>query len=476
MDPTRILTGIQDCYKLGQILIEVCQTWKAAEEQVREHVIIIESVWLKIKNKIAFVQRISTEIESEHCRIIDEVLLVLISKLSVAVTSVRKVAKPAQSQSGFLLSFGPGVNKLRYIRMKSTIQSMIQELEVWQRLFDPCWLLMVRVNKPEIDEQLRRGVDEEHAAMKDSVPSPAGGRKRKPFSSAPFASAQGLRAALRPGSERQDSIYMPVIDLEAFPILYSTAKVARPRSVQNGGWYIIDSVQCRRGGDINAMHEDVRKLAHKLKQADPSAFGLLTCRGVMRIKDAFSGYIASFDFVFNKPEGLDVLQSLRQSLLSSAGVISLNRRVYIARELVNSISYVHTFNFVHKNIWPESVLLFEDEGSSRCSTFLVGFESFRSADGARHGLRTLHAWTLDTGRQENFQSSHFKAFFTDLAKNRLPPLMGQRYTSIVLTCLTCLDANNDGIGDEAEVEDLDGILVGVRFIEKILTQINEIAI
>lgn len=92
---------------------------------------------------------------------------------------------------------------------------------------------------------------------------------------------------------------------------------------------------------------------------------------------------------------MEILQSLRQVLLNSpvpnnlepGGIgaegmaMSLTRRVRIAKELAKSISYVHTFNFVHKNISPESVLLFEDLSSSRSATFLVGFDDFRSADG-----------------------------------------------------------------------------------------------
>lgn len=44
--------------------------------------------------------------------------------------------------------------------------------------------------------------------------------------------------------------------------------------------------------------------------------------------------------------------------------------------------------------------------------------------------------------------------------------MGTRYSDIVETCLTCLDPDNNGFGDESEFEDEDGILVGVRYIEK----------
>jgi hypothetical protein len=45
--------------------------------------------------------------------------------------------------------------------------------------------------------------------------------------------------------------------------------------------------------------------------------------------------------------------------------------------------------------------------------------------------------------------------------------MGTKYADIVETCLTCLDPDNTDFGDEREFQDADGILVGVRYIEKL---------
>lgn len=525
--------------RLGKILVGVCQTWKAAEEEIGELIIIFESVWVKTTLQIGFVERIVRELEQEHRLIIESLCITLAQKLSAAVTNIQKVAPPGtagNTRSGFW-SFGQKVDKPVYVRMKSNLRSVIQELDDWHRRFDPSWLLLIRISKPTIDEELSRGVQEQNAAMhNDYALASTHTRDRRSFASAPFSTAQRLRAALQPESERHDNIYMSVIELETFPILYSNACVARPR-IRNADWYIIDSVRCPRGSNVSVIHRDVRQLAHKLKQADSFAFGLLSCRGVMRIKDSFSNSIKSFDFVFSKPDGLDVLQSLRQSLLSNTSNMSLNRRLRIAKEVVKGISYVHTFNFVHKNVRPESVLLFEDTTSSRCSTFLVGFEGFRCADGPsamlgdvdwhknlyRHpsrqgehpreyykmqhdiyslgvcllevglwesfvsytddlypepgqGLHTLQAWVMDNCQTEDAYSSRYKDYFTDMARNRLPLVMGERYTDIVTTCLTCLDNNNDGIGSEAELNDEDGVLVGVRFIQQVLLKMDEIVI
>ena len=65
------------------------------------------------------------------------------------------------------------------------------------------------------------------------------------------------------------------------------------------------------------------------------------------------------------------------------------------------------------------------------------------------------------------QASLVKDCLVDLAQQRLPCRMGDKYTEIMVTCLTCLDESNPDFGDSREFEDSDGVLVGVRFIEKV---------
>jgi serine/threonine protein kinase len=82
----------------------------------------------------------------------------------------------------------------------------------------------------------------------------------------------------------------------------------------------------------------------------------------MRITDpSRPSHIRAFDLVFFLPDGMETPQSLHQALLlytlQDGQALSITRRVRIAQELARSINYVHTFNFVHKSISSESVLL-----------------------------------------------------------------------------------------------------------------------
>lgn len=55
----------------------------------------------------------------------------------------------------------------------------------------------------------------------------------------------------------------------------------------------------------------------------------------------------------------------------------------------------------------------------------------------------------------------------NLAERDLPHRMGERYKKIVVNCLTGLDEENSDFGDQSQFEDIDGVLVGVKYIEKV---------
>jgi hypothetical protein len=62
-----------------------------------------------------------------------------------------------------------------------------------------------------------------------------------------------------------------------------------------------------------------------------------------------------------------------------------------------------------------------------------------------------------------FMKEHLVA----LAKEFLPRSIGERYEQIVVNCLTCLDEDNADFGNQNEFDDIDGVLLGVRYIEKV---------
>ena len=61
-----------------------------------------------------------------------------------------------------------------------------------------------------------------------------------------------------------------------------------------------------------------------------------------------------------------------------------------------------------------------------------------------------------------------------MAEDRLPSLIGDSYTKLTVACLNCLNGSNDNtFGTQSELMDKDGIIVGVRYIEKVSQLVDE---
>jgi hypothetical protein len=257
----------------------------------------------------------------------------------------------------------------------------------------------------------------------------------------------------------------------------------------------------------------------------------MVCSGVIQLKNAHNKEISAFEFIFSIPATLSFPKTLRSLLLhgNQSHTHTLNQRFALATRLANSVTFVHSAGFVHKNIRPETIVVFEsatDKPGTLDSAFLVGFEKFRPAEGhtlmlsdsrwdkdlyrhpsrqgsrpeeeykMQHDIYSLgvclleiglwstfvhrdeHAEAPDVGSILNIQeelavrSARQRAFaikerLVKMAGEMLPVRMGEKYSEIVVSCLTCLDGGNEGFGDESEFVDEDGVLVGVRYIENV---------
>ncbi|WKT53719.1 hypothetical protein QSH57_004303 [Fusarium oxysporum f. sp. vasinfectum] len=565
-EPGTIIAVVEVCTKCVQYITEKIRNYRAADNEVAERIILVENCWTRTRIQVDFIQPLTPIIDPEHHRVLDSVLGILATKLSSAVASLEGVLEKknkngVELRPGFF-GFARGVRKGEYAFVKTTLDTVIRDLEEWQRRFDPSWFLIMRMGSPLIDEQLRRGMTQSQASLQ---PHPDRAQSSSPRPLPPKAAASPssseipqsrqpsqhcpLKFTLATRLHRIPSPFLsfsPPTQFEYMPLPYTNTKAAR----RGDRWYIVESRTCKPGMQ-EAMTNDIRDLAQKLSRADPLAFGLLNCKGVTRVTDPrHPSRIVSFDLIFRIPEGMEIPQSLRQSLILYPGrshsALSVTRRVRIAQELAKSVSYVHTFKFVHKNINPESVLLLEDLESSRSATFLVGFDHFRSAGGAtslqgdgvwyrdlyrhptrqgeypedsyhmQHDIYSLGVCLLEVGLWESFvdyssdtpspdgpigdlaarimpagdaassgniaaRTIIFEAkdYMEKLAKERLPQAMGENYSQVVLSCLTCLDENNEDFGGDAAQQaaaDPDGILLGVQFNELILGRLNEIVV
>ena len=513
-----------DAYKLLQfqystILVGLYKGFKGAETELDDRILYIESICIGCHTQVALMQKIWASLDEKHMdlqKVQSRIMQRLVAKLEDAIGQIEAVIKKKDKEDGGTTF---KVKKLKYtLWAKESIDKAIRDLQEWQgMLFGPSWYLMMLIPGNKIDDALASD----------------GASDRTLTNSSPvyLTTAKSIRDSLRAESQPQSSIFRRDIRSASdhrMRVPFCSAEIfTRP----NRKTYVLDSVPCLPGVDIDILTKDVRDLARKLCDTDPLPFGLLRCAGVVRVFEdpQTPQNLRSFDFVFSVPNGLQNPQSLRSILIAAEKDISLSIRFRFARQLAQSVSYVHNYGFVHKNIRPDTVLVFEDHtyGSKQPASFLLGFEKFRPAEGMtlragdsawerdlyrhprrqglkpedayimQHDIYSLGVCLLEIGLWESFvgypafegcegavpspvlsipgdvdadpikRAVMLKDTLVHIAQKKLPTSMGDRYSTIVISCLTCLDKDNLDFGDDFELMDEHGVTIGVRYIQTV---------
>lgn len=391
-------------------------------------------------------------------------------------------------------------------KVKSTFRKTLEELVKWTDLFNVFYFLVAVEPNRIIDQRL-------------ALPQQA-----KAGMTNPNMILKGFRDEVQNRSTSDTNFdFLPHTYLlpARKPILMSATHIARLHG--NDESVLVDVFKGKKEHDITAITKDMVGLARVLSKIDPLAFGLLKCRGVCRTVRASEP--PTFEFVFEIPQGMSDHQSLRSALMNGSQ-IPLNKKFALAQSLARSVIYVHMSKFVHKNISPETILLSRDRDGNLGSSFLMGFQSFRFARGMtilrndddwkknlyrhprrqgeapedtykmQHDIYSMGVILLEIGLWSSFVVSSsgveapnpdsdpdlleklriknqnerargvsVKESLTQIATSKLPYCMGERYTHIVVDCLTCLDDDNS-FGDPKELgkDDMD---LGIRYMEHV---------
>lgn len=385
---------------------------------------------------------------------------------------------------------------LKYAFNKKKLDESIEEFEKWQGIQDMTWLLTLQVVKT--------------VYQRDGMPHGLTPSVEQVVKAEFVADEKGLSL------QHEVLASITVTDIPYFDGKYGIRKQDH---------MILDTIIFTQLSkwEMNQSIVEVRDLVRKLRK-DTQSVGLLEPKGFFKEADE-SGSIR-FMIPFPLPNNLTQPQSLRAALLSTTGP-NLTTKIGIGLDLASCVSHMHILNFVHKNIRPETILLFNNTATNSISTYLVGFQDFRK-DGGRtallgdddwakniyrhprrfgtkpgdayimqHDIYSLGVCLLEIGLWSPLveypdpatrnPSAHLdpESFFSGvtmknrlllLAERHLPHNMGTLYTDVVKTCLTCLDEDNGDFGDDSEFYDEDGILVGIRYIEKVLLQLKDIRV
>ncbi|KAI7777805.1 hypothetical protein LA080_003004 [Diaporthe eres] len=459
-----------------------------------------------------FSQKIRHLMDQGHQEVYEKTLIMLQSKLDIVKYILQGITSTEE----------PNVTKrVRYLRNKAALDEAIQSLSVWQALTDQSWFLFMTLVNPGVEAAL---VAENHRTTR-LIPSASLIRSSLTLDS----SGTSVASLILPHGE--------IEKMERSDITLSDAKIGKRVHRQgNSVSYVLNEISGLRSppgsqfSRYDIARDDTGRLARRLQHTEPATFGLLHCKGF-----TLSGTKGDpkITLLLNIPPDLAPNpRSLRDLLLNTGPPESLSQRFQVAQGLAKSISYVHTFGFVHKNVRPESILCFSGAHETITATYLIGFELFRRDMGwtqrlgdtsldkdlyrhisrqgidpkwnyiMQHDIYSLGVCLLEIGLWKSFidyaihgtsttttlqpadildfpanlnesQAAHHLATegaakLVSLARNDLPRYMGTKYSEIVITCLTCLHGSNDDFGDDLESEDAQGVPVGVRFVEKVV--------
>ncbi|KAI4635435.1 uncharacterized protein J4E87_000386 [Alternaria ethzedia] len=508
---------------------ELCAALKHADTEASERLVQLNNNWVRFGSQLNFFQRIQNAMQEEHREVYSQTLQILQNKLDIVVSILRSFIKLQPANENGTAPPNLKVQRLKFAAKKSSLDEAIDDLEKWQGLADQSWFLLLRIANTQVDQALTTSGS--HNELSTGVAMPE-----------TMAIRAGLQQVddLSPDTSAVKNITLRSSDIktmtvQAISFCDGIALATKAHSDGSASRYILNHMQCEPGAKPQILKRNVRDLVRKLQADKPHSFGLLKCKGfVAESVQVGLGENLSLTMVFREPPASQNPRSLREMLLASSTCVSTTRRLHIARDLARSIGYVHTFGFVHKNVRPESVLVFDDADGQGISAFLVGFENFRRDEGwtqrrgddapdknlyrhasrqgfnprddyeMRHDIYSLGVCLLEIGLWSSFVEydpatsarslsqqlttpsgkdreiastslrDPTKDVFIALARYRLPGSMGDMYAEVVETCLTCLDRGNLAFGDEEAFEDEDGIRVGARYIEKVLIRLGRL--
>lgn len=409
--------------------------------------------------------------------------------------------------------------KLKYaVYLKGSLQKSVDGLETWYKSWDPSWYLITRLALPEIDAELRQQKRDEDSQKLQPLRIMGGLREARRentdtncrrFGFLPetvtFYLARQVNHSTAVISARSDSHALVILDnIEYRP---ETSEVDISNDIQKLARLLsaLDPVTC------NLLRcEGVKRSVDRTGRL--KGFSL-----IFQMPPTIAGPSESLATSQTK------IRSLRESLLDQSITISLSYRLAIAKSLARAVIFIHSASFVHKNIRPETVLATKSGDS-----FLIGFERFRAAAShtymfgdnlwhqnlyrhpARQGLAPEEMYTmqhdvyslgvllLEIGlwtsfvhyaigpigealvlpgslelaavpkmRDERKRAFELKRTMTELAREKLPSQMGDRYTSLVVSCLTYLDKDSSFAGYDVGSGDDEGLVMGAEYIRKV---------
>ncbi|KAL4756306.1 uncharacterized protein BDW70DRAFT_166308 [Aspergillus foveolatus] len=389
--------------------------------------------------------------------------------------------------------------KVKAVYLKRELARTVEEFEQWQRRFDPSWYLITRIANPDIDVQLRDVRPGQQPGVSASAKSPS-----------PTMRLAQMRASIKQissqGADQSGSVFknaaflsdemVRVEGTDAYVTKYKSGNASpSPTTARR---VLLDPANLLGLNQVSTTtaKQNIRDLARLLQHIDLLTFHLLRCEGVVELPTLQGN---QFYLLFEIPKSLQ--QSTPKTLrcflseIPKAKKCSLTLRVQSSKQLARSvIAEGRTDKFgdldwaknlyrhpLRQGLYPEEIFEMRHDIYSLgvCLLEIALWESFVCVDHKGNstpwsGLEISSALVEKDQRRGAFR---IKDRLVELCKTQLPALIGERYTAVVVACLCCLDESKDNVfWDETSLQDRDGIVVGVRYIDNVLLKLEELVI
>ncbi|KAF5557326.1 hypothetical protein FPHYL_7736 [Fusarium phyllophilum] len=326
------------CIKFGKVLVQAYKDYGQADTSINELSVRIQICWSRLASQLEIMKELEFGMARDQRELQSQTLRILQSKLESATMAISRPDKYTSSKR---------IKAIQFLGLRETLESTVAELESWQKRFEPTWFQMIKSGPPDLDRALRKASQNE--VQDRAEPVREGLKLRQAFNTS--------------GSVKLSEKVLQDLDWKTIPFCKAQLAIRKHERC-----FIIENVFQETVG-----WRDARELASRLRDSSPFTFGMLKCKGVVQSPTGLP-----LKFVFGVPEGYSKVQSCRQLLLSGTIPDSLTTRLQIARQLVTAVYYVHLYEFVHKNITPETVLILEQpETRADIVVCLVGFQQFR---------------------------------------------------------------------------------------------------
>ncbi|KAF5586649.1 het-s domain-containing protein [Fusarium pseudoanthophilum] len=424
------------CIKFGKYLVKACKDYGQADELVHELSVRIQVCWFRIASQLEIVKELEDNMTEDQRELQSHILRILQSKLEAATVVIAKPDRHGSSKRN---------RALHFLSLRETLESTVTDLESWQKRFEPSWFQIIKTGSTYTEDVLKSATLTNRRDRGD--PAREGLKFREAFNN-----SETVKLAER---------VLENLEMQVIPFCETELAVKQ----KENKYFIIDTVS----RDTVALR-DARELASRLRDSNPSTFGTLKCKGVVQLTRE-----PSLKFVFGVPDGYSRVRSCRELLLSGP-TNSLTTRLKIARQLVTAVYYVHLYEFVHKNISPETILTLESPNAEHAQMLvcLVGFQFFRYADAPTNTSKTekrslVYQHPTRTGEIHGATTRLSSVLpNTEGYPSELDPQAIKEKLILLSRTELRVYEGNIGFGDPQDVGNQGGIEVGSQYVERIM--------